>query len=104
MSLMNATKDYQRFASSIALNTSSPPITRVSDDGMHITYGDKTLSISKWRSGLRKLADEVTKELDDLCLNNLFGLSVPDNVFDDWANEERGYSWTKNGQFTEDRV
>ena len=103
MSPMNATKDYQRFASSIALNTSSPPITRVSDDGMHITYGDKTLSISKWCSGLRKLADEVTKELDDLCLNNLFGLSVPDDVFDDWANEERGYSWTKNGQFTEDK-
>jgi hypothetical protein len=100
---MNATIDYQRFATSIAMSASSPPNTRVSDDGMHITYGDKTLSIAKWRSGLRKLADEVTKELDDLCLNNLFGLSVPDNIFDDWANEERGYSWTKNGKFTEDK-
>ena len=103
MSPMNATKDYQRFASSIAMNASTPPNTRVSEDGMHITYGDKTLSIAKWRSGLRQLADEVTKELDDLCLNNLFGLSVPDNVFDDWANEDRGYSWTKNAQFTEDK-
>ena len=100
---MNATKDYQRFASAIAMNASTPPNTRVSDDGMHITYGDKTLSIAKWRSGLRRLADEVTKELDDLCLNNLFGLSIPDNIFDDWANEERGYSWTKNGKFTEDK-
>jgi hypothetical protein len=100
---MNATNDYQRFASSIAMNASTPPNTRVSDDGMHITYGDKTLSIAKWRSGLRRLTDEVTKELDDLCLNNLFGLCVPDNVFDDWANEERGYSWTKNGKFTEDK-
>ena len=103
MSPMNATTDYQRFASSIAMNTSTPPNTRVSEDGMHITYSDKTLSIAKWRSGLRKLADEVTKELDDLCLNNLFGLSIPDNAFDDWANEERGYSWTKNGKFTEDK-
>ena len=103
MSPMNTTKDYQRFASSVAMNTSTPPNTRVSEDGMHITYGDKTLSITKWRSGLRQLADEVTKELDDLCLNNHFGLSVPDNVFDDWSNEERGYSWTKNGQFTEDK-
>jgi hypothetical protein len=100
---MNATADYQRFASSIAMNASTPPNTRVSEDGMHITYGDKTLSIAKWRNGLRRLADEVTKELDDLCLNNLFGLSIPDNVFDDWANEERGYSWTKNGKFTEDK-
>ena len=43
----------------------------------------------------------MTKELDNLCLNNLFGLSIPDNAFDDWANEEQGYSWTKNGKFTE---
>jgi hypothetical protein len=100
---MNATQDYQRFASSIAMNASTPPNTRVSDDGMHITYSDKTLSISKWRNGLRRLADEVTKELDDLCRNSVFGLSIPDNVFDDWADEERGYSWTKNGKFTEDK-
>lgn len=103
MSPMNATRDYQRFASSIAMNANSPPNTRVSDDAMHITYSDKTLSIAKWRSGLRRLADEVTKELDDLCLNKLFGLNIPNNVFDDWANEERGYSWTKNGKFTEDK-
>jgi DEAD/DEAH box helicase len=103
MSPMNATIDYQRFATSIAMNASSPPITRVSDDGMYITYGEKTLSITKWRSGLRKLADEVTQELDDLCMSNMFGLSIPDNIFDDWGNEDRGYSWTKNGQFTDDK-
>jgi hypothetical protein len=103
MSPMNATEDYQRFASSLAMNASTPPNTRVSDDGMHITYGDTTLSIAKWRNGLRQLADEVTKELNDLCLNNLFGLSIPENVPDDWANEERGYSWTKNGNFIEDK-
>src|SRR5882762_4677517 len=82
MSPMNSTSDYQRFASSIAMNASSPPNTRVSDDCMHITYGEVTLSIAKWRSGLRRLADEVTKELDDLCRNELFGLTIPDNVFD----------------------
>jgi hypothetical protein len=103
MSPMNATADYQRFASSIAMNASSPPNTQVSDDCMHITYAETTLSIAKWRSGLRRLADEVTKELDDLCLNQDFGLSVPDNIFDDWANDDRGYSWTKNGSFTEDK-
>jgi len=100
---MNATRDYQRFASSIAMNASTPPNTRVSDDGMHITYGDKTLDIAKWRNGLRRLADEVTKELDDLCLHKLFGLSIPDNIFDDWGNKDRGYSWTKNGQFITDK-
>jgi hypothetical protein len=103
MSPMNATADYQRFASSIAMNASSPPNTRVSDDCMQITYAETTLSIAKWRSGLRRLADEVTKELDDLCLNQDFGVSIPDNIFDDWANDDRGYSWTKNGKFTEDK-
>ena len=103
MSPMNRTVDYQRYASYIAMNTSTPPNTRVSEDGMYITYSGKTLSISKWRSGLRKLADEVTKELDDLCLHNMFGLLVPDDIFDDWANEERGYSWTKNGEFTDNK-
>ena len=52
MSPMNATADYQCFASSIAINASTPPNMHISDDGMHITYGDKTLSISKWQSGL----------------------------------------------------
>ena len=103
VSPMNRTVDYQRYASYIAMNTSTPPNTRVSEDGMYITYSNKTLSISKWRSGLRKLADEVTKELDELCLHNMFGLLVPDDIFDDWANEERGYSWTKNGEFTDNK-
>jgi hypothetical protein len=103
MSPMNATIQYQQFASSIAMNTHTPPNTRVSEDGMYITYNDKTLSISKWRSGLRRLADEVTKELDDLCLNDMFGLHISDDIFDDWGNEDRGYSWTKNGEFTDNK-
>ncbi|KIM38957.1 hypothetical protein M413DRAFT_75527, partial [Hebeloma cylindrosporum] len=93
---MNGTIDYQRFASSIAMNTSSPPATRVSSCGMFITYKDKTLDVSKWRSGLRKRADEVTKEIDDLCLHQTFDLHIPDDIFDDWGNDIRGYSWTKN--------
>ena len=48
MSPMNTTADYQRFTSSITMSASTPPNMWVSDDGMHITYGDKTLSISKW--------------------------------------------------------
>lgn len=100
---MNATIDYQRIASSMVMNTTTPPSTRVSEDGMYITYHDKTLSIVKWRAGLRKLADEVKRELDDLCLNQTFGLHIPLDVFDDWGNGTRGYSWTKNQNFLEDK-
>ena len=42
---------YQCFTLSIALNTSSSLITRVSDDGMHITYCDNA-EMLKWQSGL----------------------------------------------------
>ena len=48
LSPMNATTEYQSFASTLAHNTQRPPDTRISDDGMFITYAGKTLSIAKW--------------------------------------------------------
>jgi len=68
MSPMNAIIEYQAFATTIAKNTHTPPNTRVSEDGMRITYGITTLEIPKFRTGLRRLADEVTRELKELCL------------------------------------
>lgn len=99
---MNATINYQRFASSIAMSTGSPPTTRVSACGMFIYYNEHKLGVAKWRNGTRKLADELSVLIDDLCFNKDFGLSVPNTVFDDWANDVRGYSWTKNGNFLMD--
>ena len=99
MSPMNATVEYQSFASALVKNTSTPPNTRVTKDGMHITYGEKTLSVAKWRCGLQKLLDEVIALLDALCLNDTFGLDLSAEVYDDWGNDHRGYSWTKNGKF-----
>jgi hypothetical protein len=100
---MNATIDYQRLATTVVMKTTTPPNTRVSEDEMYITYHDKTLSFVKWRMGLRKLADEAREELDDLCLNQTFGLHIPLDTFDDWKNDNRGYSWTKNQKFLEDK-
>jgi len=96
---MNATIDYQRFATSIAMSSASPPVTRVSKCGMFITYKEHTLSVVNWRNGLRKLADELTADLEELCLNQTFGLNVPNTTFDDWGNDIRGYSWTQNEDF-----
>lgn len=102
ISPMNATINYQRFASSIAMSTASPPATRVSPCGMFIYHRDLTLSVVKWRSGSRTLADELLVLMDDLCLHEDFGLSIPDTTYDDWGNDTRGYSWTKNGTFLTD--
>ncbi|KAF8890221.1 hypothetical protein BD779DRAFT_1671550 [Infundibulicybe gibba] len=44
LSPYNAVIDYQRFATSLVLSSSSPPVTRVSRDGTLITHADKTLS------------------------------------------------------------
>ena len=99
ISPMNATINYQRFATSIAMSTGSPPATRVSECGMFIYHNEHTLGVAKWRNGARTLADELTMLMDDICLGEDFGLSVPHTIFDDWGDDTRGYSWTKNGTF-----
>ena len=103
MSPMNATIDYQSIATTIAMNTSSPPVTRVSECGMFTEHGELIWSVLNWRAGLRKLADEIHKELDELTLGQDFGLNIPNDANDDWANEERGYSWTERHAFLPDK-
>lgn len=99
----NTCVDYQRFVSALAYNTSTPPTTRVSDDGMFITFGSHTLSIAKWRKGLQDLQDEIVKELDDICLSQDFDLSIPPQSSDDWSNDTRGYGWTTTHQYLADK-
>jgi len=89
-------QNYQRLASSIAKNPNAPPTTRVSEDGMSISYKEHTLHIPTWRAGLAKLISDVESELDELCGGEDFGLSVPAVVPDDWTNDTRGYSWVHN--------
>lgn len=102
LSPYNKTLDFQRVASALAANTNSPPTTRVSTDGMYISYRKHTLGISKWRNGLSRLASEIEHDLQALCQDTGKLLTIPDIVPDDWACETRGYSWTKNYKFLED--
>ncbi|KAJ3485759.1 hypothetical protein NLJ89_g11871 [Agrocybe chaxingu] len=99
LSPYNACVDYQRFASALALNANTPPTTRVSEDGYHISFREHTLHVPTWRQGMARLEQEVAAELDTLCYGGDFGLSIPDNVPDDWTNETRGYSWLSNASF-----
>ena len=63
---------------------------------MSISYKDKTLHIPTWRAALAKLSSDVKKELDELCYGDELGLAIPTVIPDDWSDETRGYSWTKN--------
>jgi hypothetical protein len=96
----NTTLEYQRLVSSLAYSSTNPPTTRVSADGMTISYKEHSLHIPKWRNALDTLCDEIEAELNELCgpVNDL-SFHIPDDTPDDWTNTTRGYSWIKNGQF-----
>ena len=100
---MNTTIDYQSLATTIAMNSSSPPLTRVSECGMFTYHKELTWSVLSWRTALRRLADEIYEEMDELTLHQDFGLDIPNNAGDDWANEKQGYSWTENHAFLPDK-
>jgi len=104
MSPYNAIEEYQRLASAIALNTNAPPNTRVSEDGMKISYHASTIDVSDWRTGLQTLITRVSAALDALCYGQSFGLQIPDKVPDDWTDDIRGHSWVKNAQFVPDSL
>lgn len=52
LSPYNTVTEYQSYASSLALNTTSVPATRVSADGSQISYKEHTLHVPKWIDGL----------------------------------------------------
>lgn len=95
----NTTQDYQRWASTLALNTDLPPTTIVSDDGMHITYRNLKFSVATWRHGLKKLATEIDNLLSELCMGLDIEFRIPDLVPDDWTVTARQYSWLNNARF-----
>ncbi|KAF8956798.1 hypothetical protein BDZ97DRAFT_1925070 [Flammula alnicola] len=99
LSPYNSCVDYQRYATALALNTNTPPTTRVTADGMFVTFKEHTLDIAKWRHGLHRLAAEIKSDLAELCMGQERHLQIPDIVPDDWTNEVRGYGWTKNARF-----
>ena len=101
-SLYNTCIDYQRYASAIAKNTNTPPTTRVSPDGMKISYNQYTLNIASWRAGLQILASEIKAELEVLCMGQDSLLQIPKETHDNWTNEVRGDGWTTADKYLED--
>ncbi|KAF9521890.1 hypothetical protein CPB83DRAFT_865131 [Crepidotus variabilis] len=98
----NSVSDYQAFTSSLVLNGNTAPTTRVSSDGMLITYRDHSLDISTWRQGIARLGNELKNELDVLCYQKDYGLNIPAVIEDDWASTNRGGSWTQAATFLQD--
>lgn len=97
----NTIIDYQRFISALAYASVGPPRTTVSKDGMSITYGEWTLHIAHWRTGILQLFNELEEEINALCHSII--VTIPIDVPDNWTETQRGYSWLNNGNFTTDK-
>ncbi|KDR66654.1 hypothetical protein GALMADRAFT_147700 [Galerina marginata CBS 339.88] len=95
----NICEEYQRIATRLARAFNKPPTTRVSEDGMTISFRETALAVPAFRAGLRRCKLEAEELLRDICYGEDFGLGIPDHVPDDWANTERGYSWLNNAKF-----
>jgi len=80
----------------INADSSCPPTTRVSNGGWEITYREHTFYVHSWRNGLKALQDRVEETIKRLTLNSDHGLVIPEDIPDDWADLQRGYSWTNN--------
>lgn len=97
ISPFNITIDYQRLASFHVMSAGRPPAARASIDGSRVSYKESVLHIPTWREGMQIPYREVKEELNELLIGTTY--KMPTLVSDDWSNETRGYSWTKNHDF-----
>ncbi|KAF8966833.1 hypothetical protein BDZ97DRAFT_1917342 [Flammula alnicola] len=100
----NICEDYQRPISTLSMNSNNLSTTRVSDDYRFITHNESTLDMKAFRAALERLISETVAELDSLCLDSDFRLTISNLVPDDWRNDDRGYSWVHNADFGSHRL
>jgi hypothetical protein len=99
-SRFNKVTAYQSFTSALAKSSGQPPTTRVSDDGMEISFREVHMSIEKWRDGMHKLMSDVELEAEVLTASQDFGLSIALDSWlpDDWAKDQHGYGFISRNQ------
>jgi DEAD/DEAH box helicase len=100
----NTLQEYQRFASALALSQVSTPTTTISSDATQVSYKDKTFIIANWISGMRKMFNNATNLLLDLCAGHDIPLNFPDNIIDDMSNSTYDYSWLSNTSFVDPNI
>jgi hypothetical protein len=92
----NTLQEYQRFASSLAYSTPSPPTTTLSSDAKIVTYKDKTMHLDNWISGMRRAYNDSLTLVRTLCRNKDFSVDLPDNFVDNMTDKTYGYSWLES--------
>jgi hypothetical protein len=97
----NTVKQHQKFVSTVAFTAIKPPTTRVSVDGMHITYCKTTLGIVDWRDGLNRNLMECEQKVAELSMG--FIPSIKEYDEDDWADNTFGVGWARKDTFLENK-
>jgi hypothetical protein len=83
--------EIQRWASSIAATTVSPPSTLVSEDCMSIMNDGQTLEVQLHRDGMKKRLGEIWELVEKYQRGYRQALDVPKNPVDNWPDRRRGY-------------
>ena len=98
-STWNAVCDYQRYCSYLAHSSMQPPTTRVSEDCNTFTYNESSISIPNLRHRLRKLLDSIKDDMAALLPKpSMMFTEFPEEIVDNWADEEVGYSFMSAGE------
>ncbi|KAF4615790.1 hypothetical protein D9613_012355 [Agrocybe pediades] len=98
----NACCEHSRFISALAYGSTRPPTTIISIDEQSVTHQGKKLRMSNLREGLQRLQKELFAEILDLTLGFENKIIEPQNLQDDWSNDEYGYTWLKQHRFLND--
>lgn len=93
----NTLAQHQALVSTLAFAPNKPPTTRVSPDGMRITYRKTTLFIDHWRDGLQRNFIECEEKAAELSMG--FKPQIDGHQEDDWADKNMGVGWAGNEGF-----
>ncbi|KAF4617471.1 hypothetical protein D9613_006448 [Agrocybe pediades] len=98
----NACCEHSRFISALAYGSTRPPTTMISVDEQSVTHQGKKLRMSDLREGLQRLQEDLFTEILDLTLGFEKKIIDPQDLQDDWSNDEYGYTWLKQHRFLHD--
>ncbi|KIJ28757.1 hypothetical protein M422DRAFT_269970 [Sphaerobolus stellatus SS14] len=93
----NAIRIYQKYATALAMSSTQPLTTRVSEDGMQISYKGHLLSICAWRQGLMQPLEETEAAVKEILPGLDINIQISRKDGDNWSDVKTlGYSWIEH--------
>jgi len=93
--------ELQSYASSLVMREPQAPNVTISADVQTFSVFGKPLSLSQFRTGLKNLIKDTEERMIKIMKGSPIPYKIPDDLEDDMSNISRGYTWRKNGHFTE---